>query len=301
MSAGQPAPPPPPRPQRGLGGAENQEADLRELGRLLALGERHPAAHRSTVTSDLSLDEVLLLHSVGLEPAGLVFGVGCVSIGAGSWTWAIGAVTGAVGAFDRAFLEAKSTIRRQVHSVDGTGVVGVDVEIEIAPHRVMVVITGTAVKAFDGADDRSHFRVRYPTPFLCDLSARDFVVLGGSGWYPLDLVAGASYVHAPMRNMRASMAQITDNYELTNYTETLYDAREGAMGSLQRALKESGGTGLLDMKIIDRPVDFARHVVEFVAYGTSVKMLTSRHEHPEVSIVVPVDDIDRTFKATSLR
>jgi uncharacterized protein YbjQ (UPF0145 family) len=298
MSAGQPAPPP---AQAGLGGVVNEEADLRELGRLLAKGERQPGNHRSTVTSDLSLDEILLLHSVGLEPAGVVFGVGCVSIVVGAWTWAIGRVNDAVIAFDRAMEEAKSTMRRQVQAVDGAGVVGVDVEIEMAPHRAMVAITGTAVKAFPGADDRSHFRVRYPSAFLCDLSARDFVVLGGSGWYPLDLVAGASYVHAPRRTMGAAMGQMTQNVELTNYTETLYDAREAAMGSLQQAIRGSGGTGLVDMKIIDRPMEFARHVVEFVAYGTSVKMLTSEHSHPNVSVVLPVDDKARNFEATSLR
>lgn len=284
-----------------LGRPGSQETDLREIGRVLADSERHRGSSGSTVTSDLSLDEILLLHSVGLEPAGVVFGVGCTSVLMGVWTWSVGTVRDAVIAFDRAVEEAKTTMRSQVHGLGATGVVGVNVEIEMAPHRAMVVITGTAVRPFAADDGYSHFRVRYQSPFLCDLSARDFVVLGGSGWYPIDLVAGASYVHAPRRSVGNVIGQATQNVELTNYTETLYDAREAAMGRLQQALAHSGGTGLLDMKVIDRPVEFAHHVVEFIAYGTSVKMLTSEHTHPDISLVLPVDDRVRSFEATSLR
>jgi uncharacterized protein YbjQ (UPF0145 family) len=142
--------------------------------------------------------------------------------------------------------------------------------------------------------------VSYRYPFLCDLSARDFAVLTSAGWYPLELVAGVSYVHAPRRNLGTAIGQSTQNVELTNYTETLYQAREAAMEELQSHITAAGGTGLVDAKIFDRPMPFAHHVVEFLTYGTAIKMLTKEHTHPTISLVVPLDDQVRSFEATSL-
>jgi uncharacterized protein YbjQ (UPF0145 family) len=287
-------------PPTPLGGVQNEEADLRDLGRALAEAEQAPVLDARVTTSDLSLDEILLLHSVGLEPAEVVFGVGCVSILTGVWTWAVGAVDDARVAFHAALNLAKENIRSQVHRTGALGVVGVEVEVDMRPHACTVVITGTAVRAMSDEASHSHFRVKYHNAFLCDLSARDFVVLGNAGWYPLDLVAGASFVHAPRRSLGTAVGQATQNIELTNFTETLYAAREQAMGELQSRISQAGGTGLLDAKIVDRPMRFASHVVEFVVYGTAVRMLTAEHTHPQVSMVVPLDDAVRTFEATSL-
>jgi uncharacterized protein YbjQ (UPF0145 family) len=283
-----------------LGGAGHVEADLRQLGQALGAGESAPAASRTGTTSDLSLDEILLLHSVGLEPVQVAFGIGCISILTGVWNWATGPVTDAHDAFQRALEEAKEAIRSQAHSAGAVGVLGVEVEIQVSYHRYTVVVTGTAVRPYTDETGKSHFGVTYRSPFLCDLSARDFVVLSSAGWYPLELVAGASYVHAPRRTLGATIGQSTQNVELTNYTETLYQAREAAMEEMQSHIIQAGGTGLVDAKVIDRPVYFARHVVEFVCYGTAIKMLAKEHTHPQMTVVLPLDDRVRTFEATSL-
>jgi uncharacterized protein YbjQ (UPF0145 family) len=283
-----------------LAGAESKEADLRQLGQALGASETAPTAGPGGVTSDLSLDEILLLHSVGLEPVQVVFGIGCISILTGVWNWSTGPVLDAHDAFHRALEEAKETIRQQTHAAGAIGVLGVDVEAQVSYTRYTVVVTGTCVRPFTDETGQSHFNVHYRAPFLCDLSARDFVVLSSSGWYPLDLVAGVSYVHAPRRTLGAAMGQSTQNVELTNFTESLYQAREAAMEELQSHITQAGGTGLVDAKIIDRPVNFARHVIEFLTYGTAIKMLTKEHTHPDLAVVIPVDDKVRTFEATSL-
>jgi uncharacterized protein YbjQ (UPF0145 family) len=283
-----------------LESANNKETDLGQLGQALGAGQNAPTMPPGT-TSDLSLDEVLLLHSIGLEPAEVVFGVGCVSIMQGVWTWATGPVGDAHDAFQRALAEAKESIRRQTHTARAIGVLGVDVEIQTSYHRMTVIVTGTAVRSLVDDEGHNHFKVDYHNrAFLCDLSARDFVVLGSAGWYPLDLVAGASYVHAPRRALGTAIGQSTQNVELTNYTQTLYQAREAAMAELQSHITQAGGTGLVDAKIFDRPVHFAHHVVEFVTYGTAIKMLAKEHRHPDISMVVPLDDPVRSFEATSL-
>lgn len=283
-----------------LGGADHVETDLRQLGRELGASSNAAAVHARAATSDLSLDEILLLHSAGLEPDKVVFGVACVSISMGVWTWTSGSVADASQAFHQAFGIAKQSLRQQAGAAGAVGVLGVDVEVEFSQHRMMVVVTGTAVRPANDSDNKSHFRVKYQRPFLCDLSARDFCVLSNSGWYPLDLVAGASFVHAPRRGMGAAIGQSGQNVELTNYTETLYEAREAAMEELQESIQRAGGTGLVDAKVIDRPVEFARHVVEFLTYGTAIKMLAKEHTHPVISVVVPLDDKVREFDAKTL-
>jgi len=287
--------------QASLGGnAAAKETPLAELGSFLAQGEASHAAGNESTTSDLSLDEILLLHSVGLEPSEVVFGVGSISILTGVWVWGTGPLRDPNAAFHAALDRAKEDMRRSARAAGAIGVVGTDVELQLSQHRCTVVLTGTAVRSLRDDAGGHHFNVTYHSPFICDLSARDFAVLSTAGWYPLDIVAGASYVHAPRRSLGTAMNQATQNVELTNYTETLYEAREAAMAELQSRITQAGGTGLVDAKIIDHPVRFASHVVEFVAYGTAIKMLAKAHTHPALSLVVPLDDVVRTFEATSL-
>jgi uncharacterized protein YbjQ (UPF0145 family) len=277
----------------------HRETDLSEIGRLLAEGHGSPHVGQGC-TSDLSLDEILLLHSVGLEPAAVVTATSCVTIPVGVWTWNTGQVQEADVAFSRAFATTRDHLRQQAHHAGAVGVVGVDVEIALAPHRLLVVMTGTAVRSATDEHGGAQFPIRYSSPFLCDLSARDFVVLSKSGWYPISLVGGASYVHAPRRSLGAAIGQTTQNVELTNMTETLYEARERAMEQLQQEIQLAGGTGLVDAHIIDRPVPFAGHVVRFTAIGTAIKLLADQHSHPNLQMVVSLDDPVYEFEAESL-
>ena len=283
-----------------FGSTENQETNLEELGRALGWGGTAPNSGAEGAMSDLSLDEVLLLHSAALEPAQVVFGVGIVSIAAGVWTWNTGPVDDARQAFQSALGRAKESIQRQARDVGAVGVLGLDIDIQLSPYRATVIATGTAVRSLKDKAGHPQFKINYRSPFLCDLSARDFAVLSSSGWYPLDLVAGASYIRAPQRGIGAAIGQATQNVELANYTQTLYQAREAAMEEMQNQIRLAGGTGLVDAKIIDRPVAFARHVVEFIAYGTAIKMLAPEHSHPKMEMVLSLDDVTPAFEASSL-
>ncbi|MHB1927970.1 MAG: hypothetical protein ACYCUG_00795 [Acidimicrobiales bacterium] len=277
----------------------HREADLGELGRLLA--QSHGAADIGRgCTTHLSLDEVLLLHAIGLEPAAVVTSTSCVTVPPGVWTWNTGQVQEADYAFAEAWGVTRDQLRVQAQQVGALGVVAVDIELHLDPHRFLVTMLGTAVRSATDEHGNAHFPVRYPTPFLCDLSARDFAVLSRSGWYPIDLVAGASFVHAPRRGLGAAIGHTTQNVELTNMTETLYAARELAMGRLQQEIARVQGTGLLDARVVDRPMQFAHHVVRFTAVGTAVKLLAEAHVHPELELVVPVDDRVVAFDARNL-
>ena len=104
----------------------------------------------------------------------------------------------------------------------------------------------------------SHFKVDYHnSAFLSDLSARDFAVLAAAGWYPLDLVAGVSFIHAPRRSVGTAVGQSTQNVELTNFTDTLLPGAGGGDGRAPAPYHPGRRTGLVDAKIVDRPVPFA--------------------------------------------
>ena len=90
---------------------------------------------------------------------------------------------------------------------------------------------------------------------------------------PLGLAVGASFVYAPRRSAGAAMKQKTQNVELTNFTEAMYAARESAMERMQRSALEVGGHGVVEVKVTEGPMDFARHAVGFTAWGTAVKLV----------------------------
>ncbi len=245
-------------------------------------------------TSDLSIDEVLLLHSAGWEPVGVVFGVSWWSIPWGAWQWGqVGEVEEASAAFRGAFDQAVSGLRKECSDLSGTGVVGVGIELKVTGHHVDVALAGTAIR-----------RIGHRGPgfeFVSDLSARDFVVLSRAGWKPLDLVAGASFVIAPRRSARQWAAQKGRNVELSNLTQALYHAREAAMEGMQQGGLRLGAEGVVAVKLREGPLGHSSRVIEFVAVGTAVKAETGGHRSISPAMVLPLDEEVRLFEATSLR
>jgi uncharacterized protein YbjQ (UPF0145 family) len=247
------------------------------------------------MTSDLSIDEELTLHSIGWEPVELVCGVSLHSVPMGVWNWGQGEITFASVAYGNSFAAATERIHHECATAGGHGVVGVHVEWEVHRHHIDVTLVGTAVRPV-GAK-----RVAAASVFVSDLSARDFTVLHTAGWAPLGLAAGASFVYAPRRSMGTALQQKSQNVELTNFTEAMYSAREAAMERMQRSALALGGTGVVEVKVTEGPMAFARHAVGFSAYGTVVRLVADRHRSIAPRMVVPLDDPVRLFDATSLR
>ena len=138
-------------------------------------------------------------------------------------------------------------------------------------------------------------------PFVSDLSARDFTLLQRAGWMPVGLAFGASFVYAPRRSAGTAMKQTRQNVELTNYTEAMYSARESAMEKMQHSALEAGGQGVVQVKVTEGPMSFARHAIGFTAWGTAVKLVAEAHQFVQPHMVLPLDDAVVTFDAESLR
>ena len=271
--------------------------DLRSEMRAAATSLTHRAPHSGgrAVTSDLSIDEALLLHSIGWEPVDLVFGVSVASVPAGVWTWTrvAGEIAAASNAHNLAVHAASTRLGRECAAVGGHGVVGVRVGVAVHPHHVDVELMGTAVRPVKGSKAAS--------VFVSDLSARDFTLLSAAGWYPVGLAFGASFVYAPRRGAAAAMRQSGQNVELTNLTEAMYSARESAMERMQASGLAMSAQGVVAVSITEGPMHFAHHVIGFTAWGTAVRLVADQHRSIVPRMVLPLDDAVLQFDAESLR
>jgi uncharacterized protein YbjQ (UPF0145 family) len=162
-------------------------------------------------------------------------------------------------------------------------------------HHVDVALVGTAVRKI-GSKGLSADQI-----FVSDLSGRDFALLHAAGWEPLGLAVGASFVYAPRRSAGVAIKQKSQNVELTNFTEAMYSARESAMERMQHAAMGMDGTGVVEVKVTEGPMEFARHAVAFAAYGTVVRLAAERHQTLAPRMVLPLDDPVREFDITSIR
>jgi uncharacterized protein YbjQ (UPF0145 family) len=259
-----------------------------------AMATSPPPSTKRGITSDLSIDEALLLHAAGWEPVDLVCGVSVASVPYGVWTWGQGEISVASAAHNAAVRGASERIKDECTKVHGHGVVGVRIEVEVRNHHIDVELVGTAVRPVEGSAPAA-------TPFVSDLSARDFTLLLAAGWMPVGLAFGASFVYAPRRSAGAVMQQKTQNIELANFTQAMYAARESAMERMQSSALDVRGDGVIGVKVTEGPMSFARHAVGFTAWGTAVKLVADVHRNIEPQVILPLDDAVVTFAAESLR
>ena len=274
----------------------DQPLDLKaEVRRAFSSEGGAAASHSSsTLTSDLSIDEELNLHSIGWEPVELVSGVSLYSAPAGMWNWGQGEITGASDAHNHAFAHAIDRIHQDAAFAGGHGVVGVHVERQVYSTHIEVSLIGTAVRPVGSG------KVDPNAIFVSDLSARDFTLLMVAGWEPLGLSNGASFVYAPRRTMGAALQQQSQNIELTNYTAAMYSAREAAMERMQKSAIGMKGSGVVEVKFTEGPMSFASHAVGFAAWGTVVRLKKEAHQSVQPIAVVSLNDAAVAFDAETL-
>jgi uncharacterized protein YbjQ (UPF0145 family) len=216
------------------------------------------------------------------------------SVPSALWQWGAGELTAATLAHTRALATAVDRMHRECRQAGGHGVVGVRIEFQVHPTHLSVDLIGTAVRPV-GA------RGGAQSPFISDLSARDFVLLHTAGWVPEGLAFGTAYVFAPRRGVGTVMSQRGQNVELTNFTQAIYAARESAMERMQQSAVAQGGKGMVDVQILEGPMHFARHVVAFACWGTAIRVGPAGHRHIAPKVILPIDDRGLAFDAASLR
>lgn len=239
-------------------------------------------------TSDLSVDEYLLIKSAGFHPLGLVVGSSIYHVGAqiGNWNQnqELGYLSQAM--YNARFL-AMSRMEAEADTLGADGIAGVRLifkAYEWGPGLAEFMAIGTAVKAESGS-----YRTPAGKPFTSDLSGQDFWKLIKAGHAPLGLVMGTCVYHVAHQGFRQALSQLGQNAEMTNYTQAIYEAREIAMDRMQYEAIQLQAEGVVGVRVDEAQYYWGAHVMEYFAIGTAVRRLDAEHPIPEPQLTLPVN------------
>ena len=196
-------------------------------------GKRLRELEAGLFTSDLSVNEFLLVKDAGFHPLGFVMGSSIYHLGLQTRKWGQSQeLTKLTSAMYEARELAMNRMEEEATVLGADGVVGVRLDVnyyEFGSDTAEFIAMGTAIKAEDGKS----YRNAEGKPFTSDLSGQAFWTLRRVGHVPLGLVMGTCVYHIAHRGIASSLGQLGRNTELPNYTQALYDARELAMTRMQ--------------------------------------------------------------------
>jgi uncharacterized protein YbjQ (UPF0145 family) len=230
-------------------------------------------------TSDLSINEFLLVRQAGFNPLGLVIGSSIYHIGLQVANYR---QNQELTVLSQAMYEARelamTRMEEEAEQLGADGVVGVRLDIgryEWGEHLAEFIAVGTAVKHAEGALHRA------PSgrPFTSDLSGQEFWTLLQTGHRPVGMVMGSCVYHVAHQSLRQSMRNMGQNVELANYTQALYDARELAMERMQAEALEAKAEGIVGVDLHERSHGWGSHVIEFFAIGTAIIPSEGAEDH----------------------
>ena len=243
---------------------------------------------RGFFTSDLSVNEFLLVKESGFEPLGLVLGSSIYHIGFQQASWnqnqEMGVLTQAM---YHARELAMTRMEEEADQLGADGIVGVRLDIgryEWGADLAEFIAVGTAVKHRGG----ELHRAPNGRPFTSDMSGQDFATLLRAGYRPAGLVMGNCVYHVARQGMLASLKQVGRNVEMPNFTQALYEARELAMERMQIEADELQSEGIVGARIIERSHGWGSHVIEFFAIGTAVVSTSPDHRIERPALVLPL-------------
>ncbi len=248
---------------------------------------RHDVA-RGFFTSDLSVNEFLLVKEAGFEPLGLVLGSSIYHIGFQQAMWN---QSQEMGVLTQAMYHARelamTRMEEEADQLGADGVVGVRLKIgryAWGADMAEFVAVGTAVKHREG----ELHRAPGGRPFTSDLSGQDFSTLLRAGYRPVGLVMGNCVYHVAHQSMRQTWRQIGRNQEMTNFTQALYEARELAMGRMQSEAEQVQAGGLVGVQLQEASHGWGAHVIEFFAIATGVIPTKADHIIEKPTMVLPL-------------
>ncbi len=240
-------------------------------------------------TSDLSVNEFLLIRQAGFDPLGLVVGSSIYHIGIQLAGWKKSQeMTVLSEAMYQARQLAMTRMEEEADQLGADGIVGVRLDIgryEWGQDMAEFIAIGTAVKHREGVLHRA------PSgrPFTSDLSGQDFWTLLQTGHRPVGMVMGSCVYHVARRGMLQSLAQTGRNVELANFTQALYDARELAMERMQAEAAEAKAGGIVGVDLQEKSHGWGSHTIEFFAIGTAI--VPAEDHDGQIDAPTPVLDL----------
>jgi uncharacterized protein YbjQ (UPF0145 family) len=245
---------------------------------------------RHFFTSDLSVNEFLLVREVGFEPLGLVMGSSIYHIGYQFARWGKNMeMDKLTQALYHARELAMTRMEEEADALGADGVVGVRLTVNLhawGEHVVEFLAIGTAVR--HAGEQR--WRAPNGKPFTSDLSGQDFWTLLRAGYRPIGFVMGNCVYHIAHQGLVTWLQTSVQNMELPNYTQALYDARELAMERMQAEAEGMGAEGIVGVTVEESNHSWGPHVLEFSAVGTAVAAISQNHTIPSPVLVLTVND-----------
>jgi uncharacterized protein YbjQ (UPF0145 family) len=241
-------------------------------------------------TSDLSVNEFLLITDAGFDPLGLVVGSSIYHVGIQVPNWRRNQeMSTLTEAMYHARELAMTRMEDEADELDADGIVGV--RLTIAHHdwggkMAEFFAIGTAVRHRDG----DPYRASNGRPFTSDLSGQAFWTLLRTGHRPVGLVMGNCVYHVAHRGPVKTIGQTTQNVELPNYTQALYDARELAMQRMQTEAQALEATGIVGVALEETNHEWHSHIIEFFSIGTAITRTATTTQPSTPTPVLDLND-----------
>ncbi len=259
------------------------------------LAEMRPGQATSLFTSDLSVNEFLLVREAGFRPLGLVLGTSIYHVGFQMGRWNSNQeLTVLSQAMYHARELAMTRMEAEADQLGADGIVGVRLEIEFKEFGSDIaefIAVGTAVAADEQrAPDGQVWRNNKSQPFTSDLSGQDFWTLIQAGYAPLGMVMGSCVYHIAHQRFWQAIGNVGQNVELPQFTEALYDARELAMSRMQAEAEQLAAEGIVGVQLLSLGHRWGGHTTEFFAIGTAVRPMRADHVIAKPQLVLPLTD-----------
>lgn len=251
---------------------------------------RGDATHQGLFTSDLSVNEFLLVREAGFEPVGLVVGSSIYHIGFQFAGWK---QNQEVNVLTQAMYHARelamTRMEEEANALGADGIVGVRLQInryEWGEALAEFMAIGTAIRSRSGQS----YRNPRGLPFTSDLSGQDLWKLLKAGYRPVGMVMGNCVYHVAHQSLGQWMRQVGQNVEMTYYTQAVYDARELAMERMQAEAMSLNAQGIVGAQINENSHGWGSHIIEFFAVGTAVIPTTTEHQIPPPALALLLND-----------
>jgi uncharacterized protein YbjQ (UPF0145 family) len=253
-----------------------------------------PGQATSLFTSDLSVNEFLLVREAGFRPLGLVLGSSIYHVGFQMGRWSRNQELQTLSqAMYHARELAMTRMEYEADQLGADGIVAVRLDIEFkefGSDLAEFIAVGTAVKADEPPPGGGAWRDNRRRPFTSDLSGQDFWTLIQAGYAPVGMVMGTCVYHVAHQRFWQALGNVGQNVEIPQFTEALYDARELAMSRMQAEAEQLAAEGIVGVQLLSLPHRWGGHTTEFFAIGTAVRPLRPDHVIDRPQLVLPLAD-----------
>jgi uncharacterized protein YbjQ (UPF0145 family) len=263
---------------------------------------------RRFFTSDLSVNEFLLVKEVGFDPLGLVMGSSIYQIKPRIPPLAPNQTGCELDGMTQALYHSRelamNRMEEEADALGADGIVGVRLTVNLhawGSDIAEFIAIGTAVKHRGGGN----FRNAHNKPFQSDLTGQDFWTLLRAGYRPVGFVMGNCVYYV---RPEALQSYRTGNTELTEYIHAFYDARELAIERLQAEAEDLHAEGIVGVTVEEKEHSWGRtasgirvkgaggnlamytgELIEFFVVGTAVVPMASNEPIPVPYLVIPAN------------